>query len=92
MGYVRAEKILPEEIIALIQQYADGINIYIPRKEENKIGWGEGNETKKRLFERDQEIFHAYEEGSSVKCLAEQFFLSEKSIQRIVRNMRIQNR
>ncbi|WP_251208881.1 hypothetical protein [Acetatifactor aquisgranensis] len=34
MGYIRAEEILPEEIIALIQQYVDGTNIYIPRKQE----------------------------------------------------------
>ncbi len=28
MGYIRAEEILPIEIIKLIQQYVDGENIY----------------------------------------------------------------
>ena len=32
MGYMKAEEILPIEIIELIQQYVDGENIYIPRK------------------------------------------------------------
>ena len=36
MGYIRAEKILPIEIIELIQQYVDGTNIYIPRKTGNR--------------------------------------------------------
>ncbi len=31
MGYIRAEEILPIEVIELIQQYVDGKNIYIPR-------------------------------------------------------------
>ncbi|EOS43880.1 hypothetical protein C809_03738 [Lachnospiraceae bacterium MD335] len=29
MGYIRAEEILPVEVIELIQQYVDGENIYI---------------------------------------------------------------
>lgn len=32
MGYVKAEEILPMEMIELIQEYVDGQNIYIPRK------------------------------------------------------------
>ena len=42
MGYIRAEKILPMEIIELIQQYVDGENIYIPRKSDNRQEWGAG--------------------------------------------------
>lgn len=29
---MKAEEILPSEVIELIQQYVDGQNIYIPRK------------------------------------------------------------
>ena len=32
MGYIKAETVLPVEIIELIQEYVDGKNIYIPRK------------------------------------------------------------
>ena len=41
MGYIKAEEILPVEIIELIQQYVDGTNIYIPRKQENRQEWGQ---------------------------------------------------
>ena len=40
MGYIRAEEILPSNIIELIQDYIDGESIYIPRKESNKKQWG----------------------------------------------------
>ena len=39
MGYMKAEEILPMEIIELIQQYVDGKNIYIPRKTEHRQEW-----------------------------------------------------
>ena len=34
MSYVRAEDILPEELITAIQQYVSGRSIYIPCKEK----------------------------------------------------------
>ena len=40
MGYIRAEEILPIEVIELIQQYVDGENIYIPRKVAHRQEWG----------------------------------------------------
>ncbi len=36
MGYIKAEEILPAEVIELIQQYVDGRNIYIPRKQNHR--------------------------------------------------------
>ena len=32
MRYIKAEDILPEEIVELIQQYVDGETIYIPAR------------------------------------------------------------
>ena len=49
MGYMKAEEILPMELIELIQQYVDGRNIYIPRKEENRQEWGTGTQTRQQL-------------------------------------------
>lgn len=89
MGYMRAEEILPNEIIALIQQYADGINLYIPRKEDTRREWGAGTQIRKELSARNQAIYQGYLEGAKVPDLAVKFFLSEKSIQRIIRSMRV---
>lgn len=88
MGYRKAEEVLPMEIIALIQQYVDGESIYIPRKENNRQDWGAGTQTKKELKERNQKIYFDYQGGLKVAQLAEKYFLSEKSIQRIIRQMK----
>lgn len=87
MGYIRAEEILPIEIIELIQQYVDGENIYIPRKPENRQAWGEGTQIKQELLKRNQQIYMDYLAGSKTSELACKYFLSQKSIQRILRKM-----
>ena len=88
MGYIRAEEILPDEILELIQQYVDGQNIYIPRKDEHRKAWGAATRTRQELFARNRRIYEEYAAGITVGCLAEKYCLSEKSIQRIVRMMR----
>lgn len=84
MRYQKANEILPEELVELIQDYIDGEYVYVPRKQENKKNWGEASRTKEELRARNIEIFQKYRQGQGVKRLAEQYFLSEKSIQRIV--------
>lgn len=88
MKYEKAENILPNNIIELIQNYIDGGYIYIPRKNENKKSWGENTETKRELEARDKEIFNKYSSGVPVKILGEQYFLTESSIRRIIRNQK----
>ena len=85
MGYIRAEEILPVEIIELIQRYVDGTNIYIPRKQEHRQEWGAKTEYKRELQNRNQMIYKAFLDGMTVNELAETYYLSEKSIQRIIR-------
>lgn len=84
MKYKNAQEVLPENIIKLIQEYMDGEYLYIPRKTENKKSWGEKSGTLKELEKRNKEIFKSYIEGSSIKALAESYFLSEASIKRTV--------
>ncbi len=88
MKYEKAQNILPQSIIEIIQNYTDGGYIYIPRKNENKKSWGENTETKSYLKLRDNEIFSKYCSGIPVKILAEQYFLTEGSIRRIIRKER----
>ncbi len=63
------------------------IFIYL-KKNENKKSWGENTETKRYLKVRDKEIFNKYSSGASVKILAEEYFLTEGSIRRIIRNQK----
>lgn len=87
MGYIRAEKILPIEIIELIQQYVDGTNIYIPRKTGNRREWGEGTRIRQELSERNRGIYEDWTAGASISELADKYCLSSKSIWRILREM-----
>ncbi len=83
MSYLRAEEILPEELITAIQQYVSGKNIYIPCKE--KKSWGSQTKTLQYYQERNAEICRKHVDGISVKSLANEYSLSEKSIQRILK-------
>ena len=88
MGYMKAEEILPCEVIELIQQYVDGQNIYIPKKSDTRTQWGARTNIRQELRLRNEEIFYNYQKGRSVQDLADQYYLSVKSIQRILREMK----
>lgn len=88
MGYIKAEEILPVELIELIQQYVDGKNIYIPRKADHRKEWGTDTQIRQELRARNCEIFREYQDGRKVSELSCKYYLSEKSIQRIIRKMK----
>ncbi len=83
MGYVRAEEILPHELIETIQQYVSGKSIYIPCRE--KKDWGSQTKTKQYYESRNDEICQKHRSGVSIAGLAEEYSLSQKRIQRILR-------
>lgn len=89
MKYEKAQNILPEEVIKIIQNYIDGTYLYIPRKSENKKSWGENSGVLKNLEARNKEIFNRYSSGVSIKELANLYFLSESSIKQIIRISKI---
>lgn len=64
------------------------VDIYIPKKEENKKSWGENTTTKEELKKRNEEIMMKYNNGSSIKNLAGEYYLTEASIRRIIRELK----
>jgi Mor family transcriptional regulator len=84
MSYKKAEQVLPKEMIELIQKYIDGEYIYIPRKENKRKSWGESTAIRSDLDHRNQMIYVKYLDGFQTHVLAKEFYLSEKSIQRII--------
>lgn len=88
MGYMKAEEILPVELIELIQQYVDGEAIYIPRKAEHRQEWGARTQIRQELSERNRKIFSDHLTGMNTEELASKYYLSQKSIQRIIRSMK----
>ena len=85
VGYIKAEDILPEEVIALIQEFVDGETIYIPRKAANRHSWGQGTTYKAELRERNRRIRAEHTVRTPVGNLAKRYHLSEKSIRRILK-------
>ncbi len=84
MSYVNAEDVLPKHLVEEIQKYVDGQLLYIPRKMENSLAWGEKKGTKEELLKRNQEIIDYYKDGHTVEELSKLFFLSEKRIRGII--------
>lgn len=84
MKYEKAQNILPQYIVNLIQEYLDGGYLYIPRKNENKKSWGEISGTKSNLRKRNKKIFIDYEKGMKIKDIAKKYYLSESSIRKII--------
>ena len=88
MSYRKVTDILPEKLIKNLQEYIDGEYIYIPKKTANRKPWGENTKIRDRIYARNIEIYGKYRKGTSVGALSEDYFLSPKSIQKIVAKMR----
>lgn len=85
MSYVKAEDVLPKHLVEEIQKYVDGKLLYIPRKNENSLSWGEKSGTRENLAKRNQAIVNRYYSGETVDELSRGYFLSEKRIRGILR-------
>jgi len=86
MSYKNAAQILPPELLREVQKYIDGGFLYIPRATHQRREWGAGTTAKQELEERNMKIYYEYLHGSRAEVLAEKYFLSKKSIERIISN------
>lgn len=84
MKYTKASEVLPESLIAMIQDYIDGGYLYIPRKEDNVRRWGEISGSRGMTLIRNEEIVNEFNNGTPVLLLSKRYFLSEKTIRNIV--------
>lgn len=82
--YVKAEDVLPEALLEEIQEYVQGMEIYIPKRPEKRLGWGERSGARQLIRRRNQEIVRRYQRGESIASLMEHFHLSYDSIRKIV--------
>lgn len=84
MSYKRADKILPKELLEIIQQYVEGESIYIPRRTENRRSWGDTTGIRQEIAARNTRLFRDYQNGTDPVRLADKYCLSLKSVQRIL--------
>ncbi|MBY6870571.1 DNA-binding response regulator [Clostridium botulinum] len=88
MGYKQANKIFPVDLLNEIQNYVDAQYVYIPRKDGNQRMWGEVNRSKEIISKRNIEIFKKYNNGISVKELASMYYLSPKTIYKVINKIK----
>ena len=84
MKYVKAETILPGDLVREIQKYIQGEYLYIPSQLEKRKKWGEKSGNRVLIQNRNKDIRCKYVSGYKIKDLAEEFFLSEDSIRKII--------
>ncbi len=84
MSYINANDILPMELINEIQKYVQGVNLYIPKIPEKKSD----SSYKYELYERNKEIYELFQSGKKVSELAKMYYLSDKSVYRILGQMK----
>lgn len=85
MSYINAKSVLPKEMIEEIQKYVNGVNLYIPRVPETNNNC---SSYQLELYRRNQEIYELFLQGEKVSELAAEYYLSDKSIYRILGKMK----
>lgn len=84
MKHIKANNVLPEELMKEIQKYIQGEYVYIPIEQGIRKEWGTSSGTKKELTKRNSEIKKEFLKGISKENLAEKYCLSISSIKKIV--------
>lgn len=84
MGYVKAETILPDNLVREIQKYIQGEYLYIPSENTTRKKWGEKSGARQSIQSRNEAIRKKHRNGHTIENLSEEFFLSMDSIKKIV--------
>lgn len=88
MSYRKAQDVLPQELLIIIQDFIDGEYIYIPRKDALRKKWGETTNTKQELAERNARIWSDFLQGFPTEELSQRYYLAPKTIQKIIAKMK----
>ena len=83
MKYRRASDVLPEELLREVQKYTQGETLYVPKTKERKK-WGENSGARSFYSRRNDEIREKFSQKVPVERLADEYFLSEDMIRKIL--------
>jgi Mor family transcriptional regulator len=83
LKYLKANAVLPEELIIEIQKYVQGESIYIP-KSGTTLKWGSKSGSRRFFESRNSSIRTAFKQGRTIQELAIEYFLSMETIKKIV--------
>ncbi|AKG34623.1 CD3324 family protein [Paenibacillus durus] len=84
MKYLKADEILPKELLKEIQRYVEGGILYIPKCHGPRKKWGENSGGAAYYRARNEEIRDRFHHGISITRLSELYGLSLETIRKIV--------
>ncbi|MDQ0116541.1 CD3324 family protein [Paenibacillus harenae] len=84
MKYVKAEMVLPEQLLREVQKYMNGVMMYVPKQEGDRKGWGVKSGGRQKLEQRNCEIRELFSQGATIDQLTERYYLSCETIKKIV--------
>ncbi|WP_336773496.1 CD3324 family protein [Paenibacillus sp. MMO-58] len=84
MKYVKADMVLPEQLLREVQKYMNGVMMYVPKPEGDRAGWGVKSGGRQRLEQRNGQIRELFSRGATIDQLTERFYLSCDTIKKIV--------
>lgn len=84
MKYLKADRILPGDLLTEVQKYIHGEMIYIPNPKGIRKKWGENSGNRILQNRRNAEIRRKFRDGLSVEQLAAEFCLSYDRIKKII--------
>lgn len=84
MKYVNGKMILPDALLNEIRKYIEGVYVYIPKEESKRQQWGLNTNFREEISFRNTRIYDNFLEGKEVADIASRYYLSIKSIRRII--------
>ncbi len=84
MQYKNGKEVFPPSLLKEVQKHLQGELVYIPKKNNQRAGWGEMNGSRQLLAQRNKEIYLLYKDGLSFEELEQKFNLSIESIRKII--------
>jgi hypothetical protein len=84
MPYRNADELLPSELLSEVQRYIQGSLVYIPRQDEQRLGWGVRSGARDEYDRRNAAIREAKAHGRRIDDLADEYGLSPGGIRKIL--------
>jgi len=81
---MKANELLPPDLLREVQKYVQGSLMYIPRAAESRLGWGEVSGARENFDRRNAAIRCAKASGKRIDDLADEFGLSSDGIRKIL--------
>lgn len=88
MSYIKAKNVLPANLLKAVQKYINGSYLYIPRKKGMRTPWGARTGSKSQTARRNRQILSGYVQDIPVKELAKRYFITDKTVYKILASMK----